>query len=119
VFADEYCIHQALINLIENAIKFTPEGSIDIDITQMQDQIAFSVTDSGIGISEDYQERIFEPYTQESEGFTKNFQGVGLGMALTKRFADLNHIEIKLKSVGGVGTTFTLIFPPQEGTTLV
>ena len=119
VFADEYCIHQALINLIENAIKFTPEGSIDIDITQMQDQIAFSVTDSGIGISEDYQERIFEPYTQESEGFTKNFQGVGLGMALTKRFADLNHIEIKLKSVCGVGTTFTLIFPPQEGTTLV
>ncbi|MBC8375049.1 MAG: PAS domain S-box protein [FCB group bacterium] len=116
VFADEYCIHQALINLTENAIKFTPEGSIDIDITQRQNQIALSVTDSGIGISEDYQERIFEPYTQESEGFTKIFQGVGLGMALTKRFADLNHVEIKLKSEGGVGTTFTLIFPPQEGT---
>ncbi|NQT64397.1 MAG: PAS domain S-box protein [Candidatus Marinimicrobia bacterium] len=116
VFADEYCIHQVLTNLIENAIKFTPEGSIEIDITQRQDQIALSVTDSGIGISEDYQERIFEPYTQESEGFTKIFQGVGLGMALTKRFADLNHVEIKLKSEGGVGTTFTLIFPPQKGT---
>jgi len=111
VYADEYCIHQAVMNLVENASKFTFEGSIGIEIVDYGNQILLSVIDSGIGISEEYINRIYEPYTQESEGFTKNFQGIGLGMALTKHYVDLNNVDIKIKSEAGSGTTFTLIFP--------
>jgi len=114
VLADEYCITQAITNLMENAIKFSQTGTIEIEISRRDDRFALSVIDSGIGISEDYQEQIYTPYTQESEGFTKNFQGVGLGMALTKRYVDLNNVEIKLKSEAGVGTTFILIFSPYK-----
>jgi len=115
VYADEYCMQQVITNLMENAIKFTVQGRVEIEIDRQGSQFVLSVIDSGIGISEDYLKRIYKPYSQESEGFTKNFQGIGLGMALTKRYADLNNVEIKLKSRAGDGTTFTLIFPEGEG----
>jgi len=114
IFADEYCINQAIINLMENAIKYTFKGSIQIQLDYTGDQLTFSIKDTGIGISEEYQKKIFEPYTQESEGFTKQFQGVGLGLALTKRYLELNDIAFELESKQGVGTTFTLIFPISE-----
>lgn len=115
VLADEYCIHQTITNLTDNAIKFTFQGNIKLEIGQRGKRITLSVIDTGIGMSAAYQKRIFEPYTQESEGFTKNYQGLGLGMALTKRYVDLNHVEIELTSEKGIGTTFTLIFPLYKG----
>jgi len=115
VFADKNCINSALINLIENAIKYTNEGSVQCVLNEKKGQACLSIIDTGIGIGEDYQQRIFEPYTQESEGFTKDFQGVGLGLALTKRYLDLNDVKLELESKKGDGTTFTLIFPKIEG----
>jgi len=116
VHADEYCVHQAVANLVENAIKFTSKGSVQIIVSsQDKDTATVSIEDTGIGISKEYRDRIYEPYTQESEGFTKDYQGVGLGMALTKRYAELNDIQIKLKSKPGIGTTFTLLFNLKKG----
>ena len=115
VFADEYCVRHAITNLTDNAIKFTSQGSVKLEIGQRGDRITLSVTDTGIGMSADYQKRIFEPYTQESEGFTKNYQGLGLGMALTRRYVDLNHVDIEFSSERGIGTIFTLIFPVYKG----
>jgi len=114
VHVDQYSIQQVLLNLIENAIKYTKEGSVAIKLEQLNKQAVLSVIDTGIGISEEHQERIFEPYTQESEGYTKAFQGVGLGLTLTKRYLDLNHVKLELISSKDVGSTFTLTFPIFE-----
>ncbi len=114
IFADEYCIHQSILTLTENAIKYTIKGTVEIKLGHRDDQLTLSITDTGIGISDEYQKRIFEPYSQESEGFTKNYQGVGLGLALTKRYLGLNDVELELVSQKNVGSTFTLIFPRYE-----
>jgi|GEM_PF-509831 len=114
IFADEYCIHQSILNLIENAIKYTIKGTVEIKLGHRADQLTLSITDTGIGISDQFKERIFEPYSQESEGFTKIYQGVGLGLALTKRYLGLNDVALELVSQKNVGSTFTLIFPKYE-----
>lgn len=114
VFGDDYCIRQAVSNLVDNAIKYTSKGSVKITLGSRKDHSTLEISDTGIGISKDYQKRIFDAYTQESEGFTKSFQGIGLGLSLTRRYLDLNNIKIELESEKGVGTTFTLIFPKDE-----
>ncbi|MBL7025869.1 MAG: PAS domain S-box protein [Candidatus Marinimicrobia bacterium] len=111
IFVDEYCIHQAIMNLVDNALKYTFEGGVELKIEHRADQLTLSITDTGIGIDKAYQARLFEPYTQESEGYTKRYQGIGLGMALTKRYLELNHVELELKSKKNEGSTFTMIFP--------
>ncbi|MCF7827221.1 MAG: PAS domain-containing sensor histidine kinase [Candidatus Marinimicrobia bacterium] len=115
IFVDEYCIQQAIYNLTDNAIKFTYDGHVELKIGHSKDQVTLSVKDTGIGISEAYQKQIFTPYTQESEGFTKHFQGVGLGLALAKIYLDLNHVSLELETKSGQGSTFTLTFPKPQG----
>jgi len=111
IFADEYCIHQSILNLTDNAIKYTKEGKIELKFGHRDDRVTLSVIDTGIGISEEYQKRLFDAYTQESEGFTKSYQGVGLGLALTKQYLELNDVELEFESKQHVGSTFTLRFP--------
>ncbi len=108
--ADKYCISQALSNLLDNAIKYTREGSISVSISGKKHQIILQVKDTGIGMTKKYQENLFDMFSQESTGYTKEFQGVGLGLALTKRYLELNEIPITVTSKKNVGTTFTLTF---------
>jgi len=114
IFADEYCIHQSILNLTDNAIKYTKEGTVELKFGTRDDRVTLSVIDTGIGISDEYQKRLFDAYTQESEGFTKNNQGVGLGLTLTKQYLELNDVELEFESKKNIGTTFTLIFPKYE-----
>jgi len=114
IFADEYCIHQSILNLTDNAIKYTKEGTIELKFGHRDDQVVLSITDTGIGISDEYQKRLFDAYTQESEGFTKSYQGIGLGLALTKQYLELNDVELDFESKKNIGTTFTLTFPKYE-----
>ncbi len=111
IYADEFCIHEAISHLIRNAIKYTKEGTIELMFGHKEDRTTLSIIDTGIGISEEYQKRLFDPYTQESEGFTKKYQGLGLGLALTKHYLDLNNIDLEFESKQDKGTTFILIFP--------
>jgi signal transduction histidine kinase len=115
ILADEYCIRQAISNIMENALKYTFEGSVMVSLARRNNQEVLKVTDTGIGISKEYQHRIFDAYTQESEGFTKNYQGIGLGLALTKQYLDLNNVALEMESKKDVGSTFTLIFPKDRG----
>ena len=115
VFADDYCIRQAISNIVENALKYTFEGSVSLNLGLRKGQVTLSIADTGIGISEEYQKRIFDAYTQESEGFTKSYQGIGLGLSLAKQYLDMNNVEIEMESKKEVGTTFTLIFPTGKG----
>jgi PAS domain S-box-containing protein len=112
--ADENCITQALTNVIDNAIKYTEEGQIDVDLTEQDDGLHLTVRDTGIGMSAEYQEQLFEVFSQESTGYTKRFQGVGLGLALTKRYLDMSQAKIDIQSTQGVGTKVIFTFKPRE-----
>ncbi len=107
---DKYLIGQIMINLIDNAIKYTNEGNITIKLYNADKKICVGIIDTGIGISETFMENIFEPFTQEDYGATRNYEGIGLGLALVKKYAELCKAEIKVKSKKDKGTTFTIIF---------
>ncbi|MCF7798106.1 MAG: response regulator [Lentisphaeria bacterium] len=110
VMADEYCIGEALGHLMDNAIKFTDKGGITIQADATQEHIMLTIEDTGIGMSHRYLQTIFQAFTQESSGYSKKFQGVGLGLALTKRYLELNGTAIEVSSEVGKGTIVTLTF---------
>lgn len=110
-FGDSYSISQIFANLIDNAIKYTPRGSISIIMDRDKTgKLRVTVQDSGIGISEDYLGRLFEPFSQEEEGYTRRYEGNGLGLALVRKYCDLNKLSISVESVKGVGSKFIVTF---------
>jgi PAS domain S-box-containing protein len=111
VSADEYSLVQIFVNLIDNAIKYTYEGNVEIITTINADgRPEARIIDSGIGISEKYLENIFTPFSQEEQGYTRRFEGNGLGLALVKRYCEINNAEVFVESAKGVGSTFRVVF---------
>lgn len=114
---DNTMLKVILDNLINNAIKFTKKGSITIDtgieLIKNNTYFWFRVKDTGIGIKEDQLHLVFEEFKQLSEGFTKDFQGSGLGLSITKKYVDLLYGKIKVESTFGKGTAFTIYFPTK------
>ncbi len=111
VKADEYAVEQIFSNLIDNAIKFTDKGRVEINLYRnFEEKIVVDVTDTGIGINEEYIPSLFTAFTQEYEGYSRRFEGNGLGMALVKKYADLINAEILVESKKGEGTKFSVIF---------
>lgn len=112
---DEYSLMQIFSNLIDNAIKFTKKGKIELILRRDADfRLIIDVIDTGIGISKDYLNKIFATFSQEESGYGRTFEGSGLGMFVVKKFCDLNDIEIKISSEVGVGTKVTLLFITQR-----
>ncbi|MEM9775037.1 MAG: ATP-binding protein [Chloroflexota bacterium] len=111
IFADRQKLLQILINLIGNANKFTDSGNIALKISNDDQEMTFSVEDDGIGISEEAQLRIFEPFEQVNHALNRNYDGVGLGLAICKQFAVIMNGRLKVKSKLGCGSTFTLMLP--------
>ncbi len=105
---DAHLIGQILTNLIDNAIKYTNYGKITIKLYNRDNLICVDVTDTGIGISKNFMTDLFNPFTQEDLGVTRHYEGIGLGLALVKKYAELLYAEIKVKSEKGTGTTFTV-----------
>lgn len=111
--ADEYSLTQIFINLIDNAIKYTNEGKVEVSsFINQQNKIAVKITDTGIGISEEFIPKLFTAFYQEQRGYTREFEGNGLGLALVKKYCELNNAEITVESKKGIGSTFTVIFNP-------
>lgn len=109
-YADSYSIYCILENLIDNAIKFTNNGFVRVKAyVNEAERLAVEVADSGIGISKEYLNELFEPFSQEEKGYTRKFDGNGLGLAISKKYADLNNCEIKVVSEKNKGSVFTLI----------
>lgn len=109
--ADEYCIVQALSNVLDNAIKFTSKGGVRLHVFQdATGGVCVSCIDTGIGIAEEYLPSLFSRYSQEEIGFSRPYDGLGLGMALVKEYLRLNNASIAVESRKGVGTTFTMYF---------
>lgn len=111
IISDEYCATQAITNLIDNAIKYTNEGYVRLTGEVVDDVIKITIADSGIGMSQDYQEHMFNLFSQESTGYTKNFQGMGLGLALAHRYLTLINGKIHFESEQEVGSKFTIFLP--------
>ena len=109
---DIYTITQIFANLIDNAIKYTVEGEIEVNIYKNEtSRLCIAVADTGIGISKDFQKELFEAFTQEEQGYTRKFEGNGLGMALVKEYCKMNNAKIFVESEKGKGTTFMVEFP--------
>lgn len=108
---DEYTVSQIVQNLIDNAIKYTNEGSVEIILERdKNNNLEFRVKDTGIGISEEYIPNLFQAFTQEEQGYTRLFEGNGLGLALVKNYCTLNNAEIYVESEKGKGTEFKVVF---------
>ena len=109
---DEYCLRGALRHLIENAIKFTEHGAIAIRLGRSPEgELAIDVRDTGIGIDARYLERLFEPFTQEEEGYGRRFEGSGLGLALARHYVEGNGGRVAVESRKGRGSRFSIVFP--------
>ncbi len=111
VTIDRYSVRKIFIHLIENAIKYSAEGRILISVDRGEGaSLVIKVTDTGIGISENYLSEIFTPFTQEDQGYTRLYDGNGLGLCLVKKYCDLNEVKIEVESEKGIGSTFVLLF---------
>lgn len=109
--ADKYSVYQIFSNLIDNAIKYTEKGSVEIRIFNgSKKQLIVEVKDSGIGISKEYLPNLFKPFRQEQQGYKRQYEGNGLGLALTKSYCDLNNAAITLKSKKDAGSVFMVEF---------
>ena len=112
---DETRLRQILFNIVGNAIKFTPEGSISVGISLLQGpmeqscRIFISVADTGIGIPDDRQKDILEPFTQVDGSYVRSKQGAGLGLAIVKRLVSLLGGSLCIDSEIGKGTTFYVV----------
>jgi len=112
VQADAGKLRQMLLNLVSNAVKFTPEGGrVTIGAQRLADTVEISVSDTGIGIAESEFEHLFEEFRQIDSDVAREQHGTGLGLALTKRFVELHGGQIRLASELGKGSVFTLSLP--------
>ncbi|HWP23089.1 MAG TPA: HAMP domain-containing sensor histidine kinase, partial [Candidatus Binatia bacterium] len=113
MITDATKLEEILQNLIGNAFKFTPRGRIEVRARRLRerDRIEFSVADTGIGIEAGDLERIFGAFEQIREAHTGDFNGVGLGLNIVKKYLDLMNGEIRVESRPGEGSTFTFTVP--------
>lgn len=123
VIGDSLRVSQVLTNLVQNAIKFTESGGVDVRVTARSAAtnapngthpdiwVEFAVTDTGIGIAEDHLPAMFEPFTQADPSATRDFEGVGLGLAIGRDLVDLMGGQLQTHSRLGEGSTFTFGVP--------
>lgn len=107
--SDIYILTQMIENLIDNAIKFTYKGFVKIILSYFdEDTLLIEIDDSGIGISEEFQRKLFTPFSQEEQGYTRRFEGNGLGLSLVKKYSNLLNARIEFESKKDVGTKFKI-----------
>ena len=118
VMADELRIREVLLNIISNAVKFTKDGgtiSFAAENAPGNDEnhiiVRYRISDTGIGMSEEFQTRIFDEFSQENNGARTSYKGTGLGMAIAKQYVDLMGGKIEVSSRQGVGSAFTVEIP--------
>ncbi len=111
--SDRQKVKQVLVNLLSNALKFTPEGIVKVHaaVGAERDEVAIGISDTGIGIAPEQQSSIFEDFQQADSSFTRQYGGTGLGLSICRRLAHTLGGRISLQSSPGAGSTFTLHLP--------
>jgi signal transduction histidine kinase len=114
VIFDEHCLSNTIINLLQNAIKYTDRGGVSVRVYRdPAGVLSLEVRDSGRGIDAAYLPYLFEPFSQEGRDSLPAHEGAGLGLALVKRYVELNRGRISVESVRNTGTTFTVSFSEE------
>ena len=120
-YADEQRLEQILYNLIGNSIKFTESGKVEVfakvEQKNNQQQLTITISDTGIGISPEKQEKIFESFQQADGSISREYGGTGLGLAVTKQLVELHGGKIWVESEVGKGSSFSLTLPTIDSTT--
>mgnify|MGYP003001529454 CR=1 FL=1 len=123
VYCDKTRLNQILLNLLSNAIKFTPAGgTVSVRVRQLAGQARgcgqyeFRIKDNGIGMSQEFAQKIFEPFERERTSTVSRIQGTGLGMAITKNIVDMMGGTIEVQTAQGKGTEFTVCVPMRAQT---
>jgi len=111
ISSDKELISTILINLTQNAIKFTPNGSVELGCSPNSDGLEFSVKDSGIGVLPEHKNLIFERFRQSSESVTRDYEGAGLGLSISKAYVELLGGRIWVESESGKGSEFFFTIP--------
>ncbi len=111
IMFDEYCLSGALMNLLSNAIKFTERGSVTARLFRADGALRIEVRDTGVGIDPSYLPHLFEPFSQQHSGYSRPFEGTGLGLALTRGYLQLNRANLSVESAPGKGSIFRIEFP--------
>ncbi len=108
---DEDKLSRVVLNLISNAIKFTPKGCICVEVRKKEDNIYIAINDTGIGIPDDKIDSIFERFIQVDSSLTRGYEGSGLGLSIAKSIVELHSGKLRVKSRVGKGSTFTIELP--------
>jgi signal transduction histidine kinase/CheY-like chemotaxis protein len=111
--ADLTKVRQSIVNLLSNASKFTENGTITIKAAGKNDQVLFSVSDTGIGMTPEQLGKLFQAFSQAETSTQKKYGGTGLGLAITRRFCQMMGGDVTVESQVGQGTTFTIRVPRQ------
>lgn len=119
IIADKYTVTQIFQNLINNAIKYTPKGFVEVAIIETYNKVKVEVRDSGIGMSPEYMKNLFTPFSQEDVGHKREYEGNGLGLALVKKYAEVNSANIEVESEKNIGTVFTVTFDKELDLSLI
>ena len=118
ITADRYTVNQVFQNLINNAIKYTLKGYVEVYVKNLKnDKVKIEIRDSGIGMSEEYLQKMFMPFSQEDTGYKREFEGNGLGLALVKKYIELNRAEINVESEKNIGSVFSVVFDKEASFT--
>jgi len=118
ITADRYTVNQVFQNLINNAIKYTLKGYVEVYIKNLKDdKVKIEIRDSGIGMSDEYRQKMFTPFSQEDAGHKREFEGNGLGLALVKKYIELNRAEINVESEKNIGSVFSVVFDKEANST--
>ena len=123
VYCDKTRLNQILLNLLSNAVKFTPAGgTVSVRVRQLAGKVRgcgqyeFRIKDNGIGMSQEFAQKIFEPFERERTSTVSRIQGTGLGMAITKNIVDMMGGTIEVQTAQGKGTEFTVCVPMRAQT---
>lgn len=110
-YSDPSLVERILLNITSNAVRYTPSGSIRIRVAEIKGAIRITITDTGVGIPSDMQEEVFREYIQLQNPERDRNKGLGLGLAIVRRMADLLDCDLELNSVPGRGTEFSFVLP--------
>lgn len=109
--SDQNIVHKVLCNIIDNSVKYTSEGEIDIRVSETSENAIIKISDTGIGIPEENLNQIFEPFRQGSEGLNRKYEGMGIGLTITRKYIELLGGRLNIRSEQGKGTVIEIVLP--------
>ncbi|MBN2032838.1 MAG: transporter substrate-binding domain-containing protein [Deltaproteobacteria bacterium] len=112
---DQRRVEQVILNLINNAVKFTEKGRVAVSCRMEDGQYRLAVSDTGIGMKPEHLQEIFKPFRQIDTGLTRKYEGTGLGLSICKKIMEMMGGTIEVESRWGLGSTFTIRFPVHSG----